>query len=259
MKRLLVPLLLLIISSPALAHDVVDEQTAISNSRRAIGTVLSDLAFVNTTGQPVQLADYRGRPLLLSLIYTACTNTCPLVVQNLYEAVEVAQETFGRDGFAVVTIGFDAANDTPQRLRSFARQQGVDLPNWDFLAGDRQTIDRLVEAVGFTIVPSAGGFTHVAQVSVVDANGRIYQQVYGDSFAVTAIMEPMKDLIYGRERSIQNVSDLVQRVKLFCTVYNPNTGRYEFDYSVFIGLAIGFACLLVVFLWLVSEYRRSTT
>jgi len=259
MVRLFALLLMIWAAPAALAAGSSDADDALALSRRALGNTLPDLHFVSTTGRSVQLADYRGRPLLVSLVYTACTDSCPLVVQRLYDAVEVGQETFGPDGFAVVTVGFDSANDTPQRLRAFARQQGVDLPNWEFLAGDHATVDRLIEAVGFTLVPTAGGFSHMAQVSVVDKDGQIYQQVYGDAFAVTSIIEPLKDLIYGRAQRIETVTDFVERVKLFCTIYNPNTGRYEIDYSVFIGLAIGLACLMVVAAWLVREFRRSTT
>jgi len=259
MKRLLILLLLIAVAPPAWAHDAAVEADAVGVSRRALGNTLPDLRFVDTSGRTVRLADYRGRPLLVGLIYTACTDVCPLLVQQLYQAVAIGQETFGRDAFAVLTVGFDAANDTPQRMRSFARQQGVDLPNWEFLSGDQATIDRLAGALGFTLIPSAGGFSHMAQISVVDGDGRIYRQVYGNTFSVNTLIEPLKDLVYGRERRIQSFADLVGRVKLFCTIYNPSTGRYEIDYSVFIGIGIGLACLMLVLLWLVGEYRRSAT
>jgi protein SCO1/2 len=244
-------------ATPAMAASGGDAGKALGVSRQALGSELPDLVFTASDGRAVRLSDYRGRPLLLSLIYTGCTDVCPLLTQHLRVAVEVAQETFGGEAFAVLTVGFDAANDSPGRLLAFARRQGADLPNWEFVSGDQESIDRLAEAVGFSLYPSAGGFGHMAQVSVIDADGRIYQQVYGDSFETPAILEPLKDLHYGRQRPVENLSDLVQRVKLFCTVYDPNTGRYYFDYSFFIGAAIGLACLSLVLSWLVGEYRRS--
>ena len=41
------------------------------------------------------------------------------------------------------------------------------------------------------------GFDHLAQTTVIDAHGRIYRQVYGDAFAVPALVEPLKDLALG--------------------------------------------------------------
>ena len=47
------------------------------------------------------------------------------------------------------------------------------------------------------------------------------------------------------------LSGFVDRVRLFCTVYNPASGRYEIDNSLFIQIAIGFMIVLsiAVYLW----------
>ena len=139
--------------------------------------------------------------------------------------------------------------------KSNFRGRGIDLPNWLFLSGDQGAIDRLADAVGFTITPSAGGFDHSAQVSVIDADGRVYQQIRGGVFNPPAVVEPLKDLMFGQRRTLASLEGITERIKLFCTVYNPNTGRYYFNYSLFIGLGIGIACLLLVLIWLVREFR----
>ena len=50
---------------------------------------------------------------------------------------------------------------------------------------------------------------------------------------------------------------MVDRVKLFCTVYDPNTGRYRIDYSLFVQIAIGALVVLGVISYLLIEIRRS--
>jgi protein SCO1/2 len=139
-----------------------------------------------------------------------------------------------------------------RRIEAAARARGVDHAGWSFLAADAPTLDRLVEAVGFTFYPSAGGFEHMAMVSVIDREGRLHTQVYGGSFKPPAVVEPLKDLVLGRERPVLSVAGLIDRVKLICTLYDPVTGRYYFNYSLFLGIAIGAACLL-----LVGECRRT--
>jgi protein SCO1/2 len=242
---------------PRNAKAETQENAAAATSRAAIGVIIPEISLTDTNGSVVNLAAYRGKPLLISLVYTACTDVCPSIIENLYPSIEIAQSSLGVDSFSIITVGFDTVNDTPQRMRSFARSRGVDLPNWHFLSGDAASVDALAKAVGFTIVPSAGGFDHMAQVSVVDAKGVIYQQIAGGVFSPPAVVEPLKDLIYDREKPITSLSGIVNRVKLFCTVYNPNTGRYYFNYSLFISLAIGLGCLLFVFGWLLKEFRRS--
>jgi protein SCO1/2 len=97
----------------------------------------------------------------------------------------------------------------------------------------------------------------MAQVSVIDGQGRVYRQVYGGVFEPPAIVEPLKDLVLGRERPIWSGRGLLDRIRLICTVYNPNTGRYQFSYAVFIGIAVGGASLLLVLAFLIREWRRT--
>ena len=247
----------LIMIAPASATQQTLEDQAIAQSEAAIGKQLPSLTFSDTQGAKVTLADLRGKPLLISLVYTGCTDVCPAIIENLRPAIEIGQSALGADSFTTLTIGFDTRHDTPERMQSFARDRGVDLPNWLFLSADQQTVNKLSDAIGFSIVPSAGGFDHMAQVSVVDADGRIYQQVRGGTFNPPAIVEPLKDLMFGQRRTLLSVEGITERIKLFCTVYNPNTGRYYFNYSLFVGMGIGFACLLLLLAWLVREFKLS--
>jgi protein SCO1/2 len=49
----------------------------------------------------------------------------------------------------------------------------------------------------------------------------------------------------------------VDRIRLFCTVYDPATGRYEIDNSLFIQIAIGLIVVLTVSFYLWREFRRA--
>jgi protein SCO1/2 len=51
-------------------------------------------------------------------------------------------------------------------------------------------------------------------------------------------------------------ASLVDRIRLFCTVYDPATGRYEIDNSLFIQIAIGLMVVLSVSFYLWREFRR---
>lgn len=238
-------------SPPSQADDPFDV------SRAALGGQIPDISFVDTGNQPVRLSEFEGKPLIISLVYTGCADVCPAIIESLYPAVKEAQEVLGKDSFSVITVGFDTRNDSAVRMRSFAREHGIDLPNWTFLAGSSTAVDRLARAVGFTIIPSAGGFDHMAQVTFVDKAGKIYQHLYGGSFTTPAVVEPLKDLVFDRSRPVLSIAGITDRIKWFCTIYNPNTGRYYFNYSLFIGIAIGLACLLLVLSWLLREFLRT--
>lgn len=237
-----------------------DPGAAIRYSQAALGRALGDYSFVAEDGGAVRLADYRGKPLVINLVYTSCADVCPMVVQTLARAVGAAQDALGADSFAVVTIGFDAAHDTPARMRAFASSQGIDLPSWRFLSGDAATVARLADELGFIFYQSPKGFDHLAQTTVVDAGGRVYRQVYGAEFGVPALVEPLKDLVYGRGSAVTGVDSLLDRIRLFCTIYDPTRDRYRFSYTILIsivggGLSLG-AVGVVLVRAVIRLYRR---
>jgi protein SCO1/2 len=259
MLRLVLSFALLLAPATASARAPISGEDALARGEAAIGRILPDLVLVDSEGEPVALAELRGRPLLVSFVYTGCSTVCPALVQNLYPAVAEAQRTLGSEAFLTLTVGFDSRNDRPERLRSFARAQGVDLPNWRFVSADQPTIDRLADTLGFAYWPAAGGFDHMALVSVIDRDGRLYRQIYGGVFSTPQIVEPLKDVVLGRDRPILSLPALVDRIRWFCTVYDPRADRYSFSYAFFIGIVVGGATLSGVLVWMVREWLRRPT
>jgi protein SCO1/2 len=257
MRRLITVFVCLAVgfAMPAMADERAD--AALQLSQATIGSDVPDLTFQDAEGKKIALADLRGKPLLISLIYTGCTSVCPTIIESLGPAITAAEGVLGAGSFNILTIGFDTRNDTPARMRSFARAHAAGGDNWRFVGADQETMDRLSSAVGFSIFPSAGGFDHMAQVTVLDKTGTIYSQVYGSIFEPPAIVEPLKELILGGERSVFSLAGIGDRVRLFCTVFDPNTGRYYFDYSLIVSVLIGAVCLLGILAFLIRETRKS--
>jgi protein SCO1/2 len=241
--------------SPAESYDA-DEALRISTG--AVGAALPDLTLKKPDGTVVRLRHYTGRPILISMIFTSCYHVCPAITRHLKSAVDEARDTLGDDSFQVLTIGFDTANDSPLAMGAFAAKQNVHDDNWDFLSASANTIGALTEAIGFVYFPSPRGFDHINQVTVVDRDGIIYRQVYGAAFDLPWLMEPLKQVVFNQPESGGQIIDgLWDRVRLFCTVYDPRTGRYRFDYSLFVQIGIGALVILSVLIYLIIEYRRS--
>lgn len=234
-----------------------DRDSALALSQGAIGGQTGDHRFLDRRGRPVRLADLRGRPLVVSLIYTSCAHTCPMVTQTLARAVEAARDLLGEDSFAVATIGFDTRADNPARMRAFAREQGVDLDDWRFLSADAGTIEAVTRELGFIFFATPKGFDHITQTTILDADGRVYDQVYGASFDPPALAEPLKRLSMGRPAADGALAGLLERVRLVCTVYDPASDRYRLDYSLIIAAVVGFACLAAVAIFLLRAWRQN--
>ena len=256
--RLLVNVLILsAIGGPSAAHDKTvrsvtdfDRERALALSRGAIGREVRNIDFRDRVGHRVDLAALRGKPLVVSLIYTSCVHTCPMITERIAEAVGVGREALGEDSFSVITIGFDTHVDTPDRMRYFADRHGVDDPAWKFLAADARSIKMLADDLGFLYFRSPNGFDHLAQTTIIDAGGRVADQVYGDAFHPPALVDALKRLVLGTPNETATLSAFIERIRLFCTVYDPTTRRYGFDYSILIAAVIGIACLGAVAVFL---------
>ncbi len=231
---------------------------AISRSQAALGQPLQELTLSDSNGSPFALADLRGKPVIISMIFTSCHHVCPAITRHLATAVRAARDALGEDSFQVLTIGFDTPNDTPTAMASFARQQKIHDTDWWFLSAGGDTMQQLTNNLGFSYFPTPRGFDHVNQLTLIDREGIIYSQVYGADFELPAMVEPLKELVLNRPQPGSHFSaSLVDRVKLFCTVYDPSTGRYRFDYSLFVQIAVGGIFLLLLGGWLVMETVKS--
>lgn len=245
------------VAAPAVAQQAYDRDSALAISQGVVGEAIGSYTFRDIDGQAFRLDDLKGRPLVVSLIYTSCHHVCPLITASVERNTDIAQEALGADAFSVVSIGFDWQVDTPDRMRMYASAKGIDIPGWHFLSGDEASVNAISKDLGFQFYASAKGFDHLSQTTVIDAEGRVYRQIYGQDFDAQAFVEPLKELVFNTPREAGFIDHWVGTFKLFCTVFDPNTGRYEFDYSIFMTLFVGILCLGALLLFIIYEWRRA--
>jgi protein SCO1/2 len=234
-----------------------DPAAAVKSSQSVIGSTPGDYVLYDRAGRRVSLSSYRGKPLLVSFVYSGCFQACPVATKLLANAVAGAQRALGAGSFNVITIGFNLPFDTPQAMADFARRQGVTLPNWEFLSPEAAGVEQLAREFGFTYRATQGGFDHVTQVTIVTADGIIMRQVYGDSFELPLLIEPLKQLLTGSPAQFEGLAQMIEKVRLVCTVYDPVSGQYRFNYTVFIEIFAGFTIVAAVLLFLIREWRRN--
>jgi protein SCO1/2 len=92
------------------------------------------VTLVRDDGKSVELADELddGRPVVLTFIYTSCTTICPLTSMTLADLQERLGS--GRDKVHLISISIDPEQDTPARLREYARKFGAG-PEWNHYTG----------------------------------------------------------------------------------------------------------------------------
>ncbi len=251
-----------LLALPAAAGNVeLDAETAYEASQAAIGRQTSAHVLTDHTGRPLDLAALRGKPLLVSLVFTSCSTVCPLTTDYLRGQVENARRALGEGSFNVLTFGFDARGDRPAQLAAFAGSHELTaIEGWHIASADAETTAAFIAELGFSYRAAAGGFDHVTQTTILDAGGVVYRQVYGEAFPPQVLVQPLKELVLGTRTRSAAPQDLWNRISFLCTVYNPLTGAYRFDYGIFFGIFFGALSLVltgIVILRLWLERRRA--
>jgi len=79
------------------------------------------------------------------------------------------------------------------------------------------------------------------------------------SYEPPVLVEPLKELVFGRHGNGGAISQWVGGIRLFCTVYDPTSGKYFFDYSIFVMIGVGLLCLSSIAVFLVRSWRQHRT
>ena len=140
---------------------------------------LGDFELTNRDGRMVGGLDLRGRVWVANFIFTRCALSCPRITSqmlrlgaDLPEGVDVTR----------VSLSVDPDYDTPDVLADYAGSYQIQDPNWLFLTGERNSIERLiVDGFKLPIVrdppPEAVNpkepILHSDRFALVDGRGRV--------------------------------------------------------------------------------------
>jgi len=178
-------LLTLLLASTALAFGcaaaatgpALDARAPIAaSSPKAPSLFAQPWTWTDEAGQPVTFARWRGRPLVVTAMFTQCKATCPRTLAKLRRVYEDFQRA-GRDAqFLVVTL--DPANDTPQALTRFKAASG--LPDsWHFLSGGLAETRDLRDLLGIHVVDDGPHLLHDGRIVIFDGEGRAARALEG--------------------------------------------------------------------------------
>ena len=101
-------------------------------------------------GKKVRFYDdlLKGKSVAVNVIYTSCTDECPLETARMAEVQRLLGDRMGKDIF-FYSISIDPEHDTPQVLKEYAKKFGVG-PGWQFLTGNKEEIKLLTKKLGLS-------------------------------------------------------------------------------------------------------------
>jgi protein SCO1/2 len=139
------------------------------------GTSIYNLAsaWTDQDGKSVQLASLRGELVVVAMAYTSCKDICPMIVADMV-AIEDRLKESSPAKVHFVFFSIDSTIDTPERLKAYAGDHGLDLAHWTLYHGDDKAVRELAAVLGvrYRRDPN-GGFDHAAIISLLDEEGNI--------------------------------------------------------------------------------------
>jgi protein SCO1/2 len=95
----------------------------------------------NSLGQPVNIADYRGKAVLVTFIYDHCPDICPLIVSNLH-AAQNEMSSAERKQLRIIAVSVDPKGDTPKTVNAFLADHQM-TGRMQYLIGSRPRLENV--------------------------------------------------------------------------------------------------------------------
>jgi protein SCO1/2 len=155
-------------------------------------------ALVDQSGATRHLADWRGRALAVTFVYTRCPvpDFCPLMDRHFAELQRrVAGDATLRERVHLASISFDPRHDTPQTIAAHARERGADPRIWSYLTGDAAAIDHLTSRFGVSAIEehdAPESITHNLRTAVIDPRGRLVKIYTGNEWTVDGLLDDLR-------------------------------------------------------------------
>ena len=219
-----------LISPPALAQ--VNRETPDALQDLGIEEHLGDYIpldakFATSGGDSVVLGDLleEGKPVLLNPLYYECPMLCGLVIDGVINVVDELAWKPGKE-FIVISISIDPNEDAMLAAKSkenyLSGMDSTEKAGWHFLTGNKEQIDRVIEAVGFEYkeIERTGEFAHSAAIMLLSPEGKITRYLYGISYDSFNVRSALYESADGK------IGNTVDKLVMYCYQYDPDSGSY---------------------------------
>ena len=149
------------------------------------------------TGKATSLESFRGRPLLLTFIFTRCAvpTFCPRMSNNFNEVERAIKSGAGSlNETRLLSITLDPGFDTPEVLKGYANHLQFDPAVWTFATGENKEIDALTEAFSIYRKTEGGTLSHGLATALVGRNGQIIKIWRGNNWTPAEVIAEIKQI-----------------------------------------------------------------
>jgi protein SCO1/2 len=183
------------------AQGKADYKPAVVYHVPAPGDQVPDFGLKNQDGRSIHLAQFHGKALLLTFIYTRCPlpTFCPRITRN-FAAIDkaLAADPALYAQMHLLSVSFDPEHDTPERLRAYGAQylgsDGKDaFAHWDLAVPTRPVLSEMARYfdIGMTPGPEET-ITHTLSTTLIGPDGKVVQFYPGNDWTPEQVIADAK-------------------------------------------------------------------
>jgi protein SCO1/2 len=153
------------------------------------GDDVPDFALVNQSGKTIHLDQFRGKPLLLTFIYTRCPlpDYCPLMSSNFRAVLQQLQKSPAVfEKAQLLSISIDPEFDQPGVLRDYGKRYvgniDPDFQHWQFASGSAEQVRKVADFFGLSYNLKEGQIVHRLQTVLIGADGKVAKVYPGNQW-----------------------------------------------------------------------------
>jgi len=153
------------------------------------GEDVPDFSFVNQDGKKIYIAQFRGKPLLLTFIYTRCPfpDFCLLMSRNFSEILkQLHQQPNTFNNTQLLSISIDPEYDTPAVLKQYGERYAGSLDpgfqHWQFASGSPRQVKQAADFFGLSYDNKSGQIVHSLSTVLIGQDGKVEKVYLGNDW-----------------------------------------------------------------------------
>ena len=173
-----------------------------------------------------KLGDFVGKskPIILAPVYYECPRLCNLSQTGLFQALNSLKLKLGKD-YEVLSISFNHKDTVENSKKSSEVYRSKLIPEldkngWNFGVTDAETIQKIMNQIGFSFKEDKGEFIHSAGLVILTPEGVISRYFYGIQFAPNQLRLALLEASEGK------IGDSFDRILMYCFRYDSTKGIY---------------------------------
>lgn len=168
-----------------------------------IGKEIPDFSLTNQDGKRISLKDFRGKALAITFIYAKCPlpDYCIRMSTNFSDvAHQIAADADLKDKISLLSISFDPANDTPEKLRSYGIGYMGNDPKtkfdvWQLAVGKDAEVRKIADFFGLRYEVDQSDkakINHSLRTAVIAPDGKVTKIFPGNEWTPALLLKELE-------------------------------------------------------------------